>query len=467
MLGKLKIFFFILLITGIGYGIYFLDGALPIGTGYSAKYICSQVFLAGRDPDLVFDQEVKPTHPLFRLVKISVDENKRQVTASAFGFWKTMTAVFRDECGCTLAVDTSREELLSQAEDIQPQKKERSDDVWPYGKKVDLTDLSDNIDQVKLKKAMEDAFKEPGPDTKRNTQAIVVVLGDQIIAEKYDEGFDENTPMLGWSMSKSVTNAFVGILVKEGILDIMQPAPVAAWNKKTDPRGKITLDMLLRMSSGLEFEETYGPFKDATYMLYTSKSMAEYAQTKPLQTALDEKWSYSSGTTNIIARIVRDKTGGTLASTKNYFNKGLFNKLGMVSAVVEADSSGSFVGSSYMFATARDWARFGLFIKNDGVWKGERILPEGWVAYSTTPTPKAPMGKYGAQFWLNAGDKENPTNRTYPSLPADLAYLSGFNDQVVAIIPSKDLVVVRLGVTHDNSWSNETFVKNVIDAIDE
>ncbi len=252
MLGKLKIFFFILLITGIGYGIYFLDGALPIGTGYSAKYICSQVFLAGRDPDLVFDQEVKPTHPLFRLVKISVDENKRQVTASAFGFWKTMTAVFRDECGCTLAVDTSREELLSQAEDIQPQKKERSDDVWPYGKKVDLTDLSDNIDQVKLKKAMEDAFKEPGPDTKRNTQAIVVVLGDQIIAEKYDEGFDENTPMLGWSMSKSVTNAFVGILVKEGILDIMQPAPVAAWNKKTDPRGKITLDMLLRMSSGLE-----------------------------------------------------------------------------------------------------------------------------------------------------------------------------------------------------------------------
>jgi CubicO group peptidase (beta-lactamase class C family) len=314
---------------------------------------------------------------------------------------------------------------------------------------------------------VDDAFREPGPDTKRNTQAIVVVLGDQIIVEKYKTGFDENTPLLGWSMSKSVTNAFVGILVKEGLLDIMKPAPVAAWEKEGDPRGKITLDMLLRMSSGLEFEESYAPFKDATYMLYASRSMAEYAQAKPLQAALDKKWVYSSGTTNIIARIVRDKTGGTLASMKKYFNERLFDKLGMVSAIIEADASGSLVGSSYMFATARDWARFGLFIKNDGIWKNERILPKGWVKYSSTPTPKAPMGKYGAHFWLNAGERENPLNRTYPSLPRDLVYLSGFNNQVVAIIPSKDIVVVRIGVTHDDSWSNETFIKDVLGVIDK
>ncbi len=128
--------------------------------------------------------------------------------------------------------------------------------------------------------------------------------------------------------------------------------------------------------------------------------------------------------------------------------------------------SGSFVGSSYMFATARDWARFGLFLKNDGVWEDERLLPEGWVAYSTQPTPYAPMGKYGAQFWLNAGDKDNPKNRNFPSLPRDLYYCGGFNGQIVAVIPSWDVVVVRLGVTHDDSWDHETFIRQVLDAIE-
>jgi CubicO group peptidase (beta-lactamase class C family) len=138
----------------------------------------------------------------------------------------------------------------------------------------------------------------------------------------------------------------------------------------------------------------------------------------------------------------------------------------MYSAIIEPDASGSLVGSSYMFATPRDWARFGILIKNDGVWNGERILPEGWVNYSTTPTPMAPNGKYGAQFWLNAGKKNNPTVRKYPSLPTDMVYLSGFNGQITAIIPSKDVVVVRLGVTHNKpDWNVETFIRQVLDSI--
>jgi len=465
MFGKLKWLGLFILVLVVGSGIYFLNEALPIGTGYSAKYVCSQVFLADRDPKVVFENEVKPTHPLFAPVKIKVDRKKKQVTAAAFGFWKPMTAVYREGCGCTLVVDTTREQLLNQAENIEPRTVKRSSKPWPFGFTVDMSNMPENVDHVKLNRALDDAFKEPGPDTMRNTQAIVVVLGNKIIAEQYAKGFDKDTPMLGWSMSKSVINAFTGVLVKKKRLDIMAPALVDAWKGKTDPRADITLDMLLRMSSGLEFEEVYGPFKDATYMLYTSNSMADYAKAKPLVFEPNTHWYYSSGTTNIIAQILKIQTGGTPSSTIKFFNKNLFDKIDMHSALIEVDASGAFVGSSYMFATARDWARFGLFIKNGGVWNGEQILPEGWVKYSITPTPEAPLGQYGAQFWLNAGARDNPSNRLYPGLPRDLAYLGGFNEQIVAIIPSKDMVIVRLGVTHDDSWDDEVFIKSIFNAI--
>ncbi len=363
-----------------------------------------------------------------------MDYEKKTVTAKAFGFWKPMIAVYREGCGCTLAVDTSRDELLDQAKDIVPANFQRSEESWPMGTGVDLENLPESVDRDKIKKVVAIAFEEPGPDTKRNTQAIVVVLGNQIIAEHYAPSFTKETPLLGWSMSKSVTNILTGILVKDNRLDIHAQASVDGWKIPGDPRNEITLDMMLRMSTGLEFEEVYGPFKDATNMLYASRSMADFAAAKPLKYAPDTHWSYASGTTNMIARIVKEKVGGSLADFYRFSRERLFNKIKAYSAVIEPDASGSFVGSSYMFATARDWARFGLFLKNDGVWENERFLPDGWVAYSTQPTPHAPMGKYGAQFWLNAGDSENPKNRKFPSLPRDLYYCGGFNGQIVAAI---------------------------------
>jgi CubicO group peptidase (beta-lactamase class C family) len=449
----------------LGSVVCFLNGALPIGTGYSAKYLCSQVFLADRNPKLVFETDIKPTHFLFRPVTHRVDYERKTVTAKAFGFWKPMTAVYREGCGCTLIVDTTRDELLAQAKDIVLPRFERSDAAWPLGSRVDLENLPNFVDKGKMKAAVANAFAEPGPDTKRNTQAIVVVLGDQIIAEAYAPGFTQNTPLLGWSMSKSVTNALVGILVKDGLLDLHEPAPVDDWKNPGDPRGEITLDMMLRMSTGLEFEEVYGPFKDATNMLYASKSMADFASAKPLEYAPDTHWSYASGTANLLARIVKDKVGGSLTDFHRFSRQRLFDKIKAYSAVIEPDATGSLVGSSYMFATARDWARFGLLLKNEGVWAGEKLLPKGWVSYSTRPTPSAPMGQYGAQFWLNAGDGENPANRKFPTLPRDLYYCGGFNGQIVAVIPSRDLVVVRLGVTHDDSWDHETFIGNLLDSI--
>ncbi len=453
--------------VAIGIGIYFLNSALIVGSGYSSKYLCSQVFLADRNPDLVFKNDVLPTHPLFRFITNTVDRDNKTVTATAFGFLSKATAVYRDGCGCTLTVDSSRDDLLEQSKGLKLELQKVSDENWPQGETIDYGSIPKNVDQDKLMAVIEEAFQEPGADTMRNTQAIVVVYRDRVIAEKYETQFSLQTPMLGWSMTKSITNALIGILVGKGKLDIMQPAPVDAWQTPGDERGAITLDQMLRMSSGLEFEEVYAPFKDATQMLYKSKSMADFAAAKPLRAKPDQEWYYSSGTTNILARIVRDTVGGSLPAVISFAQRELFDRINMYSAIIEADASGSFVGSSYMFATARDWARFGVFIKNDGVWNGVRILPEGWVNYSLTPTPQAPKGKYGAQFWLNAGREDQSEDTLYPSLPKDMAYLGGFNFQIVAIIPSRDIVIVRLGVTHDDSWSHEAFIGNVLACIKE
>ncbi len=449
----------------IGVGIFFLNSALIVGSGYSSKYLCSQVFLADRNPDLVFKNDVLPTHPLFRFITNTVDRDKKTVTATAFGFLSKATAAYREGCGCTLLVETLHEDLLEQSRALKPKPERAHSKTWPNGEGVDFDNIPQNVDHARLMAVIQDAFQEPGTDTMRNTQAVVVVYRDRVIAEKYEAQFSHKTPMLGWSMTKSITNALIGILVGKGKLDIMQPAPVEAWQTPGDARAAITLDQMLRMSSGLEFEEVYAPFKDATQMLYKSKSMADFAASKPLGAKTDEEWYYSSGTTNILARIVRDTVGGSLPAVIYFAQRELFDRVNMYSAIIEADASGSFVGSSYMFATARDWARFGVFIKNDGVWNGVRILPEGWVRYSLTPTPQAPKGQYGAQFWLNAGTKDRSQDALFPSLPKDMAYLGGFNCQIVAIIPSRDIVIVRLGVTHDDSWSHESFIGKVLACI--
>ncbi len=452
------------LVCALGYGVYYIDTAIPIGNGYAAKYVCSQVFIDGRDPVYVFEKEVKPTNLLFSLVGVDVDYAKKSVTGKALGFRKPLTAVYREGLGCTLAVDVTREELMKQAVGLPPMKKPDAGSLWPRGEKV-VPVIPAGVDAKKLTAAIDAIFTEPADGPPDNTQAAIVVYNGTIIAERYGQGYTPAMPILGWSMTKSVTNTLTGILVRQKKLDIMKPAPVAAWRQPVDPRSTVTTDQLLRMSGGLDFVEIYGPHKDVTDMLYGAKSMSDFAAAKKLRTGPDGEWYYSSGTANIVARIIRDASGGTLAGAYAFARRELFDKLGMCSAIIETDASGSFVGSSYMFATPRDWARVGLLFLNDGVWNGERILPEGWVKYSVTPTPLAPQGEYGAHFWLNAGAKGKPGNRTFPSLPTDMYYMSGFNGQIVVMFPSKRLVVVRMGVTHDDDWGEERFLKSVYDSI--
>jgi len=301
-----------------------------------------------------------------------------------------------------------------------------------------------------LARELDRAFAEPDLERPVRTRAVVVVHGGRIVAERYGPGFTATTRLQGWSMTKSITNALVGILVRDKKLDVRAPAAVLEWQAPDDPRRAITLDVLLRASSGLEWSETYeaSPLQsDVIYMLYRGghTDMAAYAASKPLAHPVDTVWSYSSGTTLVISRLVRQVVGGGEPELRAFAREALFGPLGMTSAVLEADASGTVVGSSYSWATARDWARFGLLYLRDGVWDGKRILPEGWVDYSRTPTPAAPHGEYGAHFWTNAGGPGG--GPPMPDAPRDLFFASGHDGQLVAIVPSRDLVVVRLGLT--------------------
>jgi len=383
----------IILAAGVTAAGWYLAQAIPIGTGYVAKYLCSGVFISGRDPDVIFREDVAPVNPLTAVVSVQIDNRNKLVTADSFGLFKA-TAVYREGCGCTLAVGVSEKDLRKQDIAAEVPKKPLPYDLpWPEGNGEIARPLPAGIDEAKLAKALDNAFAESGSEKLKNTRAVLVVYDGRLIAERYATGFDRNMPLLGWSMSKSITNALVGIMVKNGKLRLNEPAPVPEWQTKGDPREKITLDQLLRMSSGLEFGEVYKPLYDATRMLYGSADFAAYAAAKPLEAAPDTKWNYSGGTANIISRIVRTEAEKSYRNCFTFMREELFDKIGMQSAVPEPDPSGTYVGSSYTFATPRDWARFGLFYLQDGVWNGERILPEGWVAYTTTPTPGAPIGE--------------------------------------------------------------------------
>jgi len=455
----------VLVLAGAG---WYLNRAIPIGTGYVARYICSNVFISHRDPQITYREDVAPINPLAGIIDVKIDQAQKKVVASSFGLFKS-TALYREGCGCTLVTGTTEAELRKQSfmsTEPTPAGARMSDAPWPIGDGGVSEPLARELNTEKLKAALDAAFVESDAQKKKMTRAVVVVYEGRLAGEKYAPGFDKNTALLGWSMSKSVTNALVGILVRQGKLRIQEPAPVPEWQNAGDPRKSITLDQLLRMSSGLKFDETYEPLHDVTDMLYRSYDFAAYAAAKLLETEPDRKWVYSSGTANIIARIVRQTAEKDYPRYYDFLRKELFAKIGMHSAVPEPDASGTFVGSSYMFATPRDWARFGLLYLQDGVWGGERVLPEGWVKYSATPTPKAPQGQYGAFFWLNAGTESNPKDRMWPDAPKDAFAAKGYQEQSVVIIPSKKLVIVRFGATSVRAaWNMNDFISRVTAAI--
>ncbi|HEY8152957.1 MAG TPA: serine hydrolase [Myxococcota bacterium] len=429
---------------------------LRVGTGYAAKVLCSGVFVAGRSPESLLAEDLD----WFWWVRPRVDLAQRTATSDLLGLSRS-TAVYREGLGCALAVGASTRELRAQGFDPGPAPG-RAGIPWPEGDRVPDPALPGDR-RAALDAAVAAAFDEPDPAIHRRTRAVVVLRSGQLVAERYAEGFGAATPLLGWSMTKSVIATLIGIQVRRGSLDPASPAPVPAW--AGDERAAITLDQLLRMSSGLAFKERNGAFGDSAAMLFRSRSAADYAARSALAHPPGSFWSYSSGTSNLLAAILRASLPGDGALYHRFPREALFDRIGMRSAVLETDAAGDFVGSSFCYATARDWARFGLLHAQDGVWRGERLLPEGWVAAIRRPTPPAPQGSYGAHWWLNAGAPGAPEDRPYPSLPADLFYASGYEGQFVVVLPSQDLVVVRLGQSEpEQAFDLEGFLGAVVAA---
>jgi len=440
---------------------------LPIGSAFKAKTLCAAVFVSRREPGVV-EQEDIGFSPLFKLFKAKIDRNEKSVTCSLLGIGLfEKKAIYVDKLGAVLLSGVP-EESIRQWRPVMPDPEpvDFKATPWPMGDRMPDAPPSVNIDMARLKPAVDKLFIEADPKKKLYTRALLIVYDGRLIVERYGSGISQETPLLSWSMAKSVTNALIGILVRKNKISLRALAPVPEWRRTDDPRHAITVDQLLRMSSGLEWVEAYAerPVSDVNIMLFLKPDMGAYAASKPLSAQPDTVWNYSSGTANILCRMIRD----VLGSREEYWafpRRELFNKIGMRSAVWGTDASGTFIGSSYLYATARDYARFGLLFLNDGVWQGQRILPEGWVAYTTTPTPAAPKGQYGAHFWLNRGKTSDPANRRYPHLPQDTFFAMGYQGQIIAIIPSHKLVIVRLGMTYDENWGMETFIKSVLSAI--
>lgn len=452
-----KIIGLFILIVSIGVAVYYASQAFPIITGYGAKNLCSCAYLSGRSQQSVLDNELS-AFPL-SLGTFELHPEDSSATATVFGFAEHK-AIYRKGLGCTLINEMTEEELRKQKFNLPKALPNQDSIAWPMGNLVRDTVIQ-GIDYALLNKTVEDAFAEPGEKKNRRTRAILVIYDGQIVAEKYADGFDKNTRQLGWSMAKSVTNSLMGILVRDGKLSLNDPAPFEEW--KNDMRSAITIHNLMQMSSGLRWEENYSKPCDATNMLFKAKDAGLLASHSPYESEPGKIFEYSSGTSNMLAWIIRNSVGDS--AYYSFASERLFKKTGMHSMILEPDAGGTYVGSSYAFATPRDWGRFGLLFLNDGMFNGERILPEGWSEYSSTPCEGAPMGEYGAQFWLNAGSKSDVVKRVYPDVPQDLYWADGYEGQNVFILPSKDLVVVKLSQSSGNYLDDNQFLANIIKAL--
>ena len=411
----LKVILLVLALALLG-GCLYLNQLMPIITGYAAKNLASDVFVSGRQPADVENLDLNFSFIKFNRNKVDF-ENK---TVTSRFLWSKSTAAYREGYGVTLLRGKTPAQLR---EEVFPLEKQEGEDPLTVGDSATCERL------LPIARALVDEQRYNGTPF-----AFVVLHKGQIVAERYREGISADTQLLSWSMAKSFVNALIGIMVKDGMLDISAPMDIPEW--QNDGRKNITLKDLMQMQSGLKWNENYGSRSDVNLMLHREKDMGLYALSMPLEYEPGTHWYYSSGSTNIVMRWLRAKFPSDEAFY-TYLRERLFAPLSIYNPHFEPDMSGTPVGSSYLYVTARDYARFGQLFLADGCIGEERILPEGWVSYTTTPA-SASEGRYGAFFWLNKAGE-------CPDVPEDMFSCRGHDGQQIYIIPSKDLVVVILG----------------------
>lgn len=416
---------------------------LNIISGYASKNLASSVFVAGRTEGSIVSHD--NNQPLVEWAEAHYDASEKSAFAKVFGLMERKT-MCREGLGCVLVNDAYDGTTPA----IRPNRTKSDTGLpFPYGNGAPMDTLFDNVDYDQLQKAVNMAFDNY---ELQKTRTVLVAYKGQILAERYADGFSAETPILGWSMTKSILATLYGILEHQGQLKVREYHPL-----KEDPeRASINLDHLLRMQSGLAWEEEYTRISDVTEMLFLD---ADMTLKQPPQEVIAEPtavWNYSSGTSNWLSGILRAQFDSHQAYL-DFPYTALIDKMGMHTMLIETDMSGNFVGSSYGWASTRDWAKFGILHLNRGEWNGEQLFDPAWIDYVTTPTLHS-NGTYGAHWWLNAQGK-------YPDVPRDLYSANGYQGQYVFVIPSKELVIVRTGLAEEPNFNANRFLSEVVKAI--
>jgi CubicO group peptidase (beta-lactamase class C family) len=410
-----------LLVLAVCGGYYWQRPLLLTGTGYAARNACALAAVAGRDDP----EDDLPPNPLVPVLRTAT--RPASATSSVLGVLAPQTAWANAGFGCTL--DDERPDL--------PTPTVVNAAGNPY------TDATAPAPAPAVAEALDHAFGADLPSPERaelGTRAVVVLQGGALVAERYAPGFDPTTPQLGWSMSKSVTDLLVGRLVQEGRVSLDDDHLRPEWNG--DRRADITVRQLLQMTSGLAWDETYALNTPITRMLYLEHDMGAFAAAQELAHDPGTYRQYSSGSTTLLCSILATRTGLGANLPRDL----LFAPLGLSSAVLEPDAAGTPVCSSYLWATPRDWAAVGQFALDDGVWNGRRLVPGGWLAQSTKAVAAGggETTPYASGWWPNQGPDGALVE---PGLPADAYFAEGHDGQWTVVVPSRRLVVVRLGFT--------------------
>ncbi len=432
--------------------IYRPDRALRVAVGVTAHDMCQAVFITGRDPDTAFAETLAP-RPGYRLVArfitFAVDRDKAMVQAKLGGIRRN--ALFIPGRGCLLNVGGVRPPPPLRPEPA-------SLPILPDIAGPEVVTPSTPA----VRTAMDRLFTEESPADPRRVKAVVVLQHGRVIAERYAQGYGVNTPVNGWSASKSLLNAMLGVLVREGKLSMDQPAPIPLWRRPGDPRGGITLDQLARMTSGLSVDQDGSGFDVSTQILYDERDTVGAAVRRPMARHPGEQWHYSDPQTLTLARIVENVAGGTPEGFLRLARREVLEPLGMTGVTIDFDAAGSPLMSTYVAAPARSWARLGQLYLQDGRIGTVQILPRGWVDYSRRITLKSP---YGAGFWVVDTPDADFSSLQAAGLPKDTFLASGNLGQRIYIIPSQDMVVVRLGLTVRDGFGarqDAAFIRDLI-----
>ncbi len=418
----------ILLVLLIGFAINYPK--LKLISGFAAKNMASSYFLANRSVAKTNAEDNSSF--LVSLATTTVQDESKTATANVFGL-SEKKAVHRPGVG-TVLISTEN----SPSTYKQPNRIKTSINLpYPYGNLPAEKATFKNINYTLLDSITDNCFVENFEDGIKNTRSILVLYKGKIIAEKYGNGFHQQSLLQGWSITKSLLATCFGVLQKENKYNIHTPI-TSFENWQQDARKNITTNDLLRMESGLEWTENYGKICDVTKMLFEDSDVTQRPISKKQIHPTATVFNYSSGTSNILSALLK-KQFATEQEYLDYPYKTFIDKIGMHSMLLETDMHNNYVASSYSWATTRDWAKFGQLMLNRGAWNKETILNPSWIDYISTPN-KSSKGEYGGHWWLNKGNY-------MPNVPKDCFYADGYQGQRIFVIPSKDLVIVRFGIT--------------------